>query len=120
MHFGRSTNTHLNSWQTHQNDWNNVQIVEVEVVKELTPEQKAFYENKISDLESQIAQLKSPNIDYWGRPKNISKKSIDDLTAEQKIEQRYQRLVEEVRAGKLDLQTLTHAEAEIVQKLINE
>tara|TARA_B100001173_G_C15831121_1_gene480503 strand:- start:103 stop:552 length:450 start_codon:yes stop_codon:yes gene_type:complete len=95
-------------------------IVEVEVVKELTPEQKAFYENKISDLESQIAQLKSPNIDYWGRPKNISKKSIDDLTAEQKIEQRYQRLVEEVRAGKLDLQTLTHAEAEIVQKLINE
>ena len=52
--------------------------------------------------------------------KNISKKSIDDLTAEQKIEQRYQRLVEEVRAGKLDLQTLTHAEAEIVQKLINE
>lgn len=42
------------------------------------------------------------------------------MTAEQKIEQRYQRLVEEVKAGRLDIQTLTHAEAEIVNKLINE
>ena len=97
-------------------------IVEVEVVKELTAEQKAHYEKQIADLKQQVAQLQSqqPNIDYWGRPKHTSKKPIDDMTAEQKVEQRYQRLVEEVRAGKLDIQTLTHAEAEIVKKLINE
>jgi len=97
-------------------------IVEVEVIKELTAEQKAYYEKQISDLKNEIAKLRSqhPNIDYWGRPKHSSNKSLDDMTAEQKIEQRYQRLVEEVKAGRLDIQTLTHAEAEIVNKLINE
>ena len=97
-------------------------IVEVEVIKELTAEQKASYEKQIADLKHEIAQLSSqqPNIDYWGRPKHTSKKSIDDMTAQQKVEQRYQRLVEEVRAGRLDIQTLTHAEADIVNKLLNE
>ena len=97
-------------------------IVEVEVIKELTAEQKAYYEKQISDLKNEIAKLRSqqPNIDYWGRPKHSSNKSLDDMTAEQKIEQRYQRLVEEVKAGRLDIQTLTHAEAEIVNKLLNE
>lgn len=97
-------------------------IVEVEVIKELTAEQKALYEKQIADLKQEIAQLRSqqPNIDYWGRPKHTSKKLIDDMTAEQKVEQRYQRLVEEVRAGRLDIQTLDHAEAEIVNKLLNE
>ena len=97
-------------------------IVEVEVIKELTAEQKAYYEKQISDLKNEIAKLRSqqPNIDYWGRTKHSSNKSLDDMTAEQKIEQRYQRLVEEVKAGRLDIQTLTHAEAEIVNKLLNE
>ena len=97
-------------------------IVEVEVVKELTAEQKAHYEKQIADLKQEIAQLKSqqPNIDYWGRPKHTTKKPIDDMTAEQKVEQRYQRLVEEVRSGRLDIQTPTHAEAEIINKLLNE
>ena len=96
-------------------------IVEVEVIKELTAEQKAYYEKQISDLKNEIAKLRSqqPNIDYWGRPKHSSN-ALDDMTAEQKIEQRYQRLVEEVKAGRLDIQTLTHAEAEIVNKLLNE
>ena len=97
-------------------------IVEVEVIKELTAEQKAHYEQQIDELKKEIERLKSqqPNIDYWGRPKNLSKKSIDDMTAEQKIEQRYQRLVQEVKAGRLDIQTLSHAEAEIVNKLLHE
>ena len=97
-------------------------IVEVEVVKELTAEQKAHYEKQIADLRAEIDQLKSQptNIDYWGRPKHTSKKLIDDMTAEQKIEQRYRRLVDEVKSGRLDIQTLTHAEAEIVNKLLNE
>ena len=97
-------------------------IVEVEVIKELTAEQKTHYEQQIDELKKEIERLKSqqPNIDYWGRPKNLSKKSIDDMTAEQKIEQRYQRLVQEVKAGRLDIQTLSHAEAEIVNKLLHE
>jgi len=96
-------------------------IVEVEVVKELTAEQKAHYEKQIADLKQELAQLKSqqPNIDYWGRPKT-SKKLVSDLTYEQKTEERYRRLVEEVRAGRLDIQTLDHAEADIVNKLLNE
>ena len=94
-------------------------IVEVEVVKELTLEQKEAYERQISDLKQQIKQLKTPNIDYWGRPKT-SIKTLDDRTYEQKLEERYQRLVQEVKAGTIDIETLDRAEAEIVKKLLDE
>ena len=96
-------------------------IVEVEVVKELTAEQTASYEKQIADLKQESNQLKlqQPNIDYWGRPKT-STKSVNDHTYEQKTEQRYQRLVQEVRSGNLNISSLTHAEAEIVNKLLNE
>lgn len=96
-------------------------IVEVEVIKELTTEQKAHYEQQIADLKQQIDQLKSqqPNIDYWGRPKT-SKKLVNDTTYEQKTEQRYHRLVQEVMAGNININSLTPAEAEIVNRIINE
>ena len=96
-------------------------IVEVEVVKELTAEQKAHYEEQITNLKNEIERLKTqtPNIDYWGRPKS-STKAVNDLTYEQKTEQRYQRLVQEVKSGNLNINSLTHAEAEIVNKLLNE
>jgi hypothetical protein len=96
-------------------------IVEVEVIKDLTAEQKSHYESQINDLKAEINTLKSqtPNIDYWGRPKT-SKKIVNDLTYEQKIEQKYQRLVQEVKLGKLNINSLTPAEAEIVNKLLNE
>ena len=96
-------------------------IVEVEVVKELTAEQKAHYEKQIADLRAEIDQLKSQptNIDYWGRPKS-STKTVNDATYEQQTEQRYQRLVHEVKSGNLNINSLTHAEAEIVNKLLNE
>ena len=96
-------------------------IVEVEVIKDLTAEQKNNYESQINDLQSEIARLKlqNTNMDYWGRPKT-SKKIVNDTTYEQKTEQKYQRLVQEVKLGKLDINSLTSAEAEIVNKLINE
>lgn len=96
-------------------------IVEVEVIKDLTAEQKSHYESQINDLKAEIKTLKSqtPNIDYWGRPKT-SKKIVNDLTYEQKIEQKYQRLVQEVKLGNLNINSLTPAEAEIVNKLLNE
>ena len=58
-------------------------------------------------------------MDYWGRPKT-SKKIVNDTTYEQKTEQKYQRLVQEVKLGKLDINSLTSAEAVIVNKLLNE
>lgn len=97
-------------------------IVEVEVVKELTAEQKAYYEKQIANLQEEINKLKTnqPNIDYWGRPKSSSKHLVDNQTAEQKLEERYKRLVHEVRSGNLNINSLTHAEAEIVNRLLNE
>ena len=71
-------------------------------------------------LQNEIDQLKTKNIDYWGRPKNPSKHILDTQTAEYKIEQRYYRLMLEVKEGKLDINTLTHAEQEVVAKLLNE
>ena len=96
-------------------------IVEVEVVKELTPEQKNAYEKQIAELKKQIQDLQAqkPNIDYWGRPKT-SIKTLDDRTYEQQLEQRYERLVQEIKAGTLDINALDRAEAEIVKQLLNE
>ena len=96
-------------------------IVEVEVVKELTLEQKDAYEKQIADLKKQIQDLQAqkPNIDYWGRPKT-SIKTLDDRTYEQQLEQRYERLVQEIKAGTLDINALDRAEAEIVKQLLNE
>ena len=96
-------------------------IVEVEVVKELTLEQKDAYEKQIIELKKQIQDLQTqkPNIDYWGRPKT-SIKTLDDRTYEQQLEQRYERLVLEIKAGTLDINALDRAEAEIVKQLLNE
>tara|TARA_A100000172_G_scaffold61311_1_gene40698 strand:- start:352 stop:792 length:441 start_codon:yes stop_codon:yes gene_type:complete len=96
-------------------------IVEVEVVKELTLEQKDAYEKQIIELKKQIQvlQAQKPNIDYWGRPKT-SIKTLDDRTYEQQLEQRYERLVQEIKAGTLDINALDRAEAEIVKQLLNE
>ena len=95
-------------------------IVEKEKLIDLSHQQREEYEQKIRDLQNQIDQLTSKNIDYWGRPKNPSKHSLDTTTAEHKIEQRYYRLMLEVKEGKLDINTLTHAEQEVVAKLLNE
>ena len=96
-------------------------IVEVEVVKELTLEQKDAYEKQIAELKKQIQDLQAqkPNIDYWGIPKT-SIKTLDDRTYEQQLEQRYERLVQEIKAGTLDINALDRAEAEIVKQLLNE
>ena len=96
-------------------------IVEGEVVKELTLEQKDAYEKQIAELKKQIQDLQAqkPNIDYWGRPKT-SIKTLDDRTYEQQLEQRYERLVQEIKAGTLDINALDRAEAEIVKQLLNE
>ena len=95
-------------------------IVEKEKLIDLSHQQREEYEQKIRDLQNQIDQLTSKNIDYWGRPKNPSKHILDTTTAEHKIEQRYYRLMLEVKEGKLDINTLTHAEQEVVAKLLNE
>ena len=94
-------------------------IVEVEVVKELTLEQKDAYEKQIAELKKQIQDLQAQNqnIDYWGIPKT-SIKPLDDRTYEQQLEQRYERLVQEIKAGTLDINALDRAEAEIVKQLL--
>ena len=95
-------------------------IIEKEKLVDLSHEQREQYEERILALQNEIDQLKTKNIDYWGRPKNPSKHILDTQTAEYKIEQRYYRLMLEVKEGKLDINTLTHAEQEVVAKLLNE
>ena len=95
-------------------------IIEKEKLVDLSHEQREQYEQRIQSLQNEIDQLKTKNIDYWGRPKNPSKHILDTQTAEHKIEQRYYRLMLEVKEGKLDINTLTHAEQEVVAKLLNE
>lgn len=97
-------------------------IIEKEKIVDLSKEQREQYELKILKLEEEIANLNNTNhnIDYWGRPKTPSKHVIDTRTAEQKLEERYKRLVQEVKSGNLNINTLTHAEAEIVNRLLNE
>jgi len=93
----------------------------VEKVINLSDEERKQYEDRIEELENKVESLlhKKPK-DYWGKPKNPSKKTIDDMTYEQQTEQRYFRLVHEVRQGKLDINSLSHAERTIIEKLLNE
>jgi len=99
-------------------------IVEVEVVKDIAQETKDAYERQIADLQAQLntKNLPQPGTDYWRRPKNPnpSKKLISDEAAESLASQKYQKIVNLVREGMLDINTLTVAEQEIVKKLLDE
>ena len=85
-----------------------------------------FFYHKIIDeyliLKEQLQtmQTATQQRDYWGRPKKTSNKIVDDVSYEQQTERRYQRLVQEVKAGTLDINNLTHQEQQVVRKLLNE
>jgi len=91
--------------------------VPVDKVIDITQQERKKYEDKIADLEQEIKSLKS-NKGYWGKSKT-SKKIIDDMTYEQQTEQRYHRLVQEVKARKLDINLLSDQEQIIVQRIID-
>jgi hypothetical protein len=97
-------------------------IIEVEIVKDISRDTRDSYELQIADLKQQLQtmQTATQQRDYWGRPKKTSKKFTDDVSYEQQTERRYQRLVQEVKAGTLDINNLTHQEQEVVRKLLNE
>jgi chromosome segregation ATPase len=76
-------------------------------------------EDKIKALESELDKLRNKKYDYWGKPKN-SKKAISDGDYEKQTTQRYDRLVQEVKAGRLQMNTLEIAEQNIVKKLLDE
>ena len=97
-------------------------IVEVEIVKDITQQTRDAYEKQIQDLKDQLNKpepIPTPNSDYWGRPK-ASKKVVADQDYEQMNQRRYNRLVNEVKSGALDINTLTNAEQDIVRKKLNE
>ena len=91
--------------------------VPVDKVIDITQQERQKYEQKIVELEQEIKTLKS-NKGYWGKPKT-SKKIIDDMTYEQQTEQRYHRLVQEVKARKLDINLLSDQEQLIVKRIID-
>tara|TARA_R100001015_G_C4420639_1_gene21381 strand:+ start:52 stop:471 length:420 start_codon:yes stop_codon:yes gene_type:complete len=96
-------------------------IVEVEVIKDLSAEQRDAYEKRILELEQKLVPAEPdpiPNSDYWGRPKT-SKKILTDEEYEAQSERRYKRLVAEVKNGSLDINTLSNAEQIIVKRLLD-
>ena len=96
-------------------------IVEVEVIKDLSAEQRDAYEKRILELEQKLNPAEPeplPNSDYWGRPKT-SKKILTNEEYEAQNERRYKRLVAEVKNGSLDINTLSNAEQVIVKRLID-
>jgi|TARA_R110000822_G_scaffold122623_3_gene256772 hypothetical protein len=97
-------------------------IVEVEIVKDISQDTRDSYELQIADLKEQLQtmQTATQQRDYWGHPKKTSNKIVDDVSYEQQTERRYQRLVQEVKAGSLDINNLTHQEQQVVRKLLNE
>ena len=83
------------------------------------------------ETKTQVAELKTQIVtkqevvtdakDYWGRPKVVgNSKSKDELSYEAQTKLKFDRIVKEVRAGALDINTLSHAEQVIVRKLLNE
>ena len=92
--------------------------VPVEKIKDISDEERRKYLDRIAELEQEIKNLRETNKGYWGKPKT-SKKIIDDMTYEQQTEQRYHRLVKEVKARKLDINLLSDQEQIIVQRIID-
>ena len=78
----------------------------------------------VTNLQKQVVEPKevvTDAKDYWGRPKTIgNSKSKDELSYEEQTKLRFDRIVKEVRAGALDINTLNHGEQVIVRKLLDE
>ncbi len=89
----------------------------------LAGDQAEAYEKRIRELEEKIKELtppeptQAPNMDYWGRPK-ASKKEVDDASYEKRTEKKYARILKEVKAGKLDINTLSNQEQEIITRML--
>ena len=62
----------------------------------------------------------APGISYSLAEYLASKKVVADQDYEQMNQRRYNRLVNEVKSGALDINTLTNAEQDIVRKKLNE
>ena len=87
--------------------------------------------DELEETKTQVAELKTQIVtkqevvtdakDYWGRPKVVgNSKSKDELSYEAQTKLRFDRIVKEVRAGALDINTLNHGEQVIVRKLLDE
>lgn len=95
---------------------------EVERVIDISDQQRKKYETRIKELEQQLASINyidKLKKDYWGQSKQ-HKRKIDDLTYDQQVEQRYQRLLKEVKSGTININSLTPAEQVIINGLLNE
>ena len=57
-------------------------------------------------------------MDYWGRPK-ASTKEVDDANYEKRVEKKFARILKEVKAGSLDINTLNNQEQEIIRRMLN-
>lgn len=91
--------------------------VPVEKIKDISDEERRKYLDRIAELEHEIKNLKQGK-SYWGNPK-ISKKIVDDNVYQQQTEQRYAKIVKEIKAGKLDINMLSDSEQIIVQRIID-
>jgi len=96
--------------------------VPVDKVVDISDQERKKYETRIKELEQQLENLnyiKKPKKDYWGQSKQ-HKRKIDDLTYDQQVKQRYQRLLKEVKSGTININSLTPAEQVIINGLMNE
>jgi len=91
--------------------------VPVEKIKDISDEERRKYLDRIAELEHEIKDLKQGK-SYWGNPK-ISKKIVDDNVYQQQTEQRYAKIVKEIKAGKLDINMLSDSEQIIVQRILD-
>lgn len=91
--------------------------VPVEKIKDISEEERRKYLDRIAELEHEIKDLKQCK-SYWGNPK-LSKKIVDDNVYQQQTEQRYAKIVKEIKAGKLDINMLSDSEQIIVQRILD-
>lgn len=91
--------------------------VPVEKIKDISEEERRKYLDRIAELEHEIKDLKQGK-SYWGNPK-LSKKIVDDNVYQQQTEQRYAKIVKEIKAGKLDINMLSDSEQIIVQRILD-
>ena len=76
--------------------------------------------DELEETKTQVAELKTQIVTKQEVVTDGNSKSKDELSYEAQTKLKFDRIVKEVRAGALDINTLSHAEQVIVRKLLDE
>jgi len=86
----------------------------------LAGDQAEQYEKRIKELEAQVQELiaKEPISSSSSTVTKSSKKETNEMSYEATVQKRFDKLMKEVRAGRLDINTLTPQDQSVIRQML--